>query len=81
MFLGEKTMKYKEKVRTKSVKTAISGIFQAFSAGKEFFSKIGLDHVLSIASAHLYEKKSEKTNDEISRKCQKTSFSGIFGQK
>ena len=70
--------KYKEKVRTKSAKTAISGIFEAFSAGKEFFLKIGLGHVLSIANAHLYGKNQKKTNDEISRKCQKTDFSGIF---
>ena len=43
-----------------------------------YFSKIGLDHVLSIANARLYEKKSEKTYEEISRKCQKNGFSGIF---
>ena len=28
--------------------------------------------------SYLCEKKSEKTNDEISRKCQKTGFSSIF---
>ena len=60
---------------------AISGILPAFWAGKEFFSKIGLGHVLSTANAHLYGKKSEKTNDEKSRKCPKTGFPGIFGQK
>ena len=48
MFLCEKTTKYKEKVRWKSAKTAISGIFPAFSAGKKFFSKIRLGHVLEV---------------------------------
>ena len=118
--LCEKTMKYKEKVQSKSAETAISGVLPAFSA---IISKIGLGHVLSIAKTHLWAKskkkiiaksrrnakrlvfpayfsqkldsaifwallirifmqnlckKSEKTNDEISRKCQKTGFSGIF---
>ena len=57
MFLSEKTTKYKEKVRTKSAKTAISGIFPA---GKKFFSKIGLGHVLSIANTHLCAKNWKK---------------------
>ena len=52
--------------------------FPAFSPGKELFSKFGLGHVLSIANTHLCAKKIEETNDEISRKCQKTGFSGIF---
>ena len=39
MFLSEKTTKYKEKVRTKSAKTAISGIFPEFSAEKKFSQK------------------------------------------
>ena len=60
MFLSEKITKYKEKVRTKSAKSAISGIFPAFSAGKKFFSKIGLGHVLSIANAHLYGENQKK---------------------
>ena len=55
MFLSEKTTKYKEKVRTKFAKTAISGIFP-----ENFFSKIGLDHVMSIANAHLCAKNWKK---------------------
>ena len=39
---------------------------------------LSLGHVFSIANAHLYGKNQKKTNDEISRKCQKTGFSGIF---
>ena len=35
----------------------ISGIFTAFSAGKKFFSKIGLGHVLNIANTHICAKK------------------------
>ena len=54
----------------------ISGIYP-----EKILSKIGLGHVLSIANAHLCGKKPEKTNDEISRKCPKTGFSGIFGRK
>ena len=60
MFLSEKTTKYKEKVRTKSVKTAISGIFPGFSAGKKFFLKIGLGHVMSIVITHLCGKNWKK---------------------
>ena len=71
-------MKYEEKAQTKSAKTAISGIFPAFLAGKKFFSKIRLGHVLSIVNTRFCAKKSEKTNGKISRKCQKTGFSGIF---
>ena len=56
MFLSEKATKYKEKVRTKSAKLAISGIFPVFSAGKNFLSKIGLGHVMSIANMHLCAK-------------------------
>ena len=51
----------------------IYGIFDR----KKKFSKIGLGHVLSNPNTSL-SKKSEKTNDEISRKCPKTGFSGIF---
>jgi len=56
MFLCEKTTKYKEKARRKTAKMAISGIFPAFSAGKKFFSKIGLGHLLSITNMHLCAK-------------------------
>ena len=38
-FLSEKTTKFKEKVRTKSAKTGISGIFPAFLTGKKFSQK------------------------------------------
>ena len=55
-FMGKKNKKYREKVRWKSAKTGISGIFPAFSAGKKIYSKIGLGHVLSIANTHLHGK-------------------------
>ena len=60
MFLSEKTTKYKGKVRTKSAKTAISGIFPAFSAGNKCFSNIGLRHILEIAILHQWAKFHEK---------------------
>jgi len=53
MFLFEKATKYKERIQRKFAKTAISGIFPAFSAGKKFFLKIRLGHVLAIAITHL----------------------------
>ena len=59
MFLSEKTSKYKEKAQTKPVKTAISGIFLAFSAGKIGFSKIG-GYILDIAILHHCAKFHEK---------------------
>ena len=43
-----KNKRYKEKVQWKCAKTAISGIFPTFSAGKRFFLKIRLGHVLAI---------------------------------
>ena len=67
-----------EKEQQNKWKMAISSIFPVFSAGKKILSKIGLGHVMSIAITHLCAKNWKKTNDEISRKCQKTGFSGIF---
>ena len=52
----------------------ISGIF----GRKKNFSKIRLGHILDIINTLLCAKKLEKTSDEISRKCPKTGFSGIF---
>ena len=78
MFLGEKTRKYKEKVRTKSAKMAISGIFPAFSAGKEFFSKIGLGHVLSIANVHLYGENQKKLVMKSRENAKKPVFPAYF---
>ena len=72
-------MKKKQRnIRKKSNENLQKRRFPAFSAGKNFFSKIGLCHVLSIADAHLYGKNQRKTNDEISRKCPKTGFSGTI---
>ena len=59
-------------------KTAISGIFPAVSTETEFFTKIGLDHVLSIANAHLYGKNQKKLMMKSRKKCPKTGFTGIF---
>ena len=42
------------------IKTVISGIFLAFSARKQFFSKIGLYHGLDISDTHLYAKIQKK---------------------
>ena len=52
--------------------------FQNFRTEKIFFLKFWLGHILTIVNKHLWALKSEKTNDKISRKCQKTGFSGIF---
>ena len=84
MFLSEKTTKYKGKVRTKSAKTAISGIFPAFSAGKKFFSKIGLGHIMGIANTHLCAKNQKKLMKESRENVKKLGFrhiSGIFDRK
>ena len=82
--LSEKTTKYKGKVRTKSAKMAISGIFPAFSAGKKFFSKIGLDNVMSIANTHLCAKNQKKLRMKSRENAKNRVFrhiSGIFGRK
>ena len=78
MFLSEKTTKYKEKVRAKFAKTAISGIFPAFSAGKKFFSKIGLGHVMSIANTHLCAKNWKKLMMKSRENAKKPVFSAYF---
>ena len=77
--LSEKRTKYKEKVRTKSAITAISGIFPVFSAGKKNFSKIGLGHVLSIdANAHLYGKNQKKLMIKSRENAKKPGFPAYF---
>ena len=78
MFLCKNQRNIEKKCDKNLHKTAISGIFPLFSAGKNFFSKIGFGHVLGIANTRLCAKNQKKTNDEISKKCQKTGFSGIF---
>ena len=84
MFLSEKTTKYKEKVRTKSAKMAISGIFPAFSAGKKFYSKIGLGHIMGIVNTHLCAKNQKRLmmkSRENAKKPVFPAYSGIFGWK
>ena len=78
MFLCEKTTKYKEKVRWKSAKTAISGIFPAFSTGKDFFSKIGLGQVLGIANTHLCAKNQKKLMMKSRENAKKPVFPAYF---
>ena len=55
-----KKQRNKEKVRWKSAKTAISGIFPVFLTGKKIFWKMGLGHVLSNPNMHLWTKNLEK---------------------
>ena len=78
MFFCEKIKKYKEKVQWKSSKTAISGIFPAFSAGKKFSLKIGLGHVLSIANARLYGKNQKKLMMKSRENAKKPVFPANF---
>ena len=78
MFLSEKTTKYKGKVRTKSAKTAISGIFPVFSAGKNFLSKIELGHVMSIANMHLCTKNWKKLMMKSQEMAKKPVFPAYF---
>ena len=75
MFLSEKTTKYKEKVRRKFAKTAISDIFPAFLAGKKFFSKIRLGHIMGIANTHLCAKNLKKLMKESRKNAKKPVFS------
>ena len=78
MFFSEKTTKYKGKVRKKSAKMAISGIFPVFSAGEKCFSKIGLGNILAIINTHLCAKNWKKLMMKSREMAKKTSFSGIF---
>ena len=48
--------------------------FPAFSTGKEFFSKIGLGHVFSIANAHLYGKNQKKLMMKFRENAKKPVF-------
>ena len=80
----KKTTKCKEKVLWKSAETAISGIFKAFSAGKDSFSKIGISHILGIANARLCAKNQKNLMMKCQEKAKKNIFrhiSVIFGRK
>ena len=81
MFLTEKTTMYEEKVQRKVAKTAISGIFPAFSTGTEFFSKIGFNHVLSIVNAHLYGKNQKKLMMKSREMAKKPVFPAFLAGK
>ena len=70
MFLSEKTTKYKGKVRTKSEKTAISGIFD--------LSKIGHSHNMSIATLHLCTQKWKKLIMKSREMAKKSVFPAYF---
>ena len=52
--------KNNDEISRKCQKTGFSGIFPAFSAGKNFFPKIGLRHILGIVILHLCAKNQEK---------------------
>ena len=73
-----------KKSKRKSAETAISGIFPAFSAGKKCSQKLDSTIFWGLL-IRVFVQESGKTNDEISRKCQKKRFfrhiSGIFGPK
>ena len=73
-----KITKYVEKVQRKSAETAISGIFPAFSAGKRFFSKIGLSHILGIANTRLCAKNQEKQMMKSRENAKKPVFPAYF---
>ena len=62
-----------------NLKTAISGIFPVLPTAKKFFTRNGYHCSLYTIDTHLsLSKKSQKTNDKILRKVQKTVISGIF---
>ena len=52
----------------------ISGIFPAFSAGKKFFSKIGLAHIIRIISTYLCAKNQKKLMKESRENVKKPGF-------
>ena len=57
------------------------GDFWHFRPEKNFSQKSDSAMFLALLMRIIMEKKSEKTNDEISRKFPKTVFSGIFDRK
>ena len=78
MILNEKITKYEEKTQTKAAKTAISGIFPAFSAGKKCFLKIGLVHNLNIVNTHLCAKIQKKLMIKPRENAKKPVFPAYF---
>ena len=72
----QKIRKTNDEISRKCQKTGFFGIFPAFSAGKIFFPKIGLRHILGIAILHLCAKNQKKTNEPISRKAGKERTDG-----
>ena len=60
IFVEKKSEKTNDEISRKCQKTSFSGIFPTFSAGKKYFSKIGLRHILDIAISHQCAKFHEK---------------------
>ena len=77
MFLGKKTTNYKEKVQTKSAKTAISGIF----GRKKISSEIGLGHILSISLSKKKRKNWWWNLKKLPKNCFFRHICSIFGRK
>ena len=74
-FLCEKKQR---NIRKKSDENLQKRRFPGFSAGKKFFSKIGLGHVLSIANAHLYGKNQKKLMMKSRENAKKPVFPVYF---
>ena len=60
---------------------ASSSTFPVFSAGKKFFSKMWLSHVLSIANTHLWAKIQKKLMIKSRENAKKLVFPAFFGRK
>ena len=74
MFLSEKRMKYKEKVRTKSAKMAISGIFDQ----KKIFLKNRTRPCFGLANTHLCAKNQKKLMMKSRENAKKPVFPAYF---
>ena len=57
---------------------AISGIFPAFWAGKNYFSNIGLGHVLNIPNTHLCAKNQKKLKIKSRENAKEPVFPAYF---
>ena len=77
-FLNKQSVKTIDEISRKCQKIGFSGIFPAFSAGKKFFSKIGLGHIMGIANTHLCAKNQKKLMMKSRENAKKSVFPAYF---
>ena len=77
-FLNKKSVKTDDEISSKRQKPVFRVDFRHFQPEKNFFSKIGLSHILGIANTHLCAKNQEKLMMKSRENAKKPVFPGYF---